>query len=666
MVLDNIGSDWLIDRVGGLTDHLDILTPVQVNEANRYLTVGRYKGHIDYGVTPFLGEILNCFDVNSPVREINLLKGVQIGYSTLLEGGALYFVLQVPGTPIMYMSADKELAESRVADNYVPMIKDSGLDHLYANMSGGNRKSAQKDSLLQFVGGTTIRPFGAKNAAKMRNYSIMVFLKDEIDAWAENVGKDGDPDKLTDARCEQYWEVRKIFRGSTPTIKQTSKIYKQFRRGDERCYMFNCLSCGFEQTLVSFTHDKGPRWYGKNRETGKRFGFVWDSEEGLLVPESVRYLCRNCGHEHFDYHKEIMLSPDNGAYWKPTSKPVRPGIRSYYLPAFYSPFKKWSERIADFLEAWDMDTRKPKSISEFQVFFNNVIAWPFEVSGERIRLEVVSYHRRICYKKGEIPNSFAKDFAGSRILFLTCQVDVHKDNLAVAVMGWTIEGRCFVIDYRRLEPDIENGEPPCTEVDSPVWGDLREIIEEAEFSGDDGVKYKVFLTLIDAGYAHDTVLQFCSDYDSGVVPILGRDRPTKAAKIVEFSEFKTKIGTVGYNITADHYKDRLAPVLRREWSPESGDQRKFHFNAPSDITQKELKELTAEKKVKSLDNKGNESFSWHRPSGAKNELWDLLVYGHAAVDIIAYNICVVQHEKDDVVWPEFWQYMEDRLEIPED
>ena len=103
----------------------------------------------------------------------------------------------------------------------------------------------------------------------------------------------------------------------------------------------------------------------------------------------------------------------------------------------------------------------------------------------------------------------------------------------------------------------------------------------------------------------------------------------------------------------------MAPVLRREWSEESGDQKKYHFNAPVDISDKQLKELTVETRREKTDDKGNTSYEWYRPGNARNELWDLLGYGYAAVEILAWAICIQHFELKTVDWPRFWDYLED-------
>ncbi|MAL49670.1 MAG: hypothetical protein CMH18_07920 [Methylophaga sp.] len=646
--LDLLGADWIVSEVDGLTDEIHHVSPSTYNEENRYLpeSVTSIPGFIRYDVNPFMREIVDCFDVDSPVREVNLKKGVQITYSTVLESGALYFMGHVKTLPIMYLTADKELATARIENNFLPMLQHSGMAHIIRSSDEGNsRKTGKTANHLQFEGGGYLVPFGARNADKMRSYSIAVMLKDEIDAWPDRVGKDGDPDSLSDDRCSGYWERRKIFRGSTPLIKGSSKIQAQYERGDQRVYRVLCKACGFPQSL---------RWESIDKETGVVGGFQWETEGGVLVLESVRYCCQKCGEPHYEHDKERLFSEDHGAHWEPTARPVEPGIRSYHLPALYSPIgmQPWYKCVSAYMAGFDPVERKVRDLGRYQVFYNNILAEPFEILGSKIRFTSVSAHRRAVYRLGQIPNEYAAKNSGSPVLFLTCQVDVHKNNLAVSVMGWARDARCYLVDYWRFEAD------DCSELSSPVWGRLRDLIEETVYTADDGKRYRVALTLIDAGYANDTVSTFCSDYATGVYPILGRDRPGKNQSIKEFAEFKTQSGTVGYRILVDHYKDRLAPVLRREWTEDAGEQKPYHFNAPVDISDKQLKELTVESRRERQDEKGQVTYYWHRPGNAANELWDLLGYGHAAVEILAWSICIQYFELDTIDWPTFWDYIE--------
>lgn len=648
----DIGSDWLADEVEGLTDEVRRMLPSEYNELNRYLppSVTSQPGYIRYAVNPYMREIVDCFSIDSPIREINVKKGVQITYSTVLESGVMYFADYIGTLPMMYITADKELAEARIEGNFLPMFHQSDKSDIIQSSDIGNpRKTGQTKNHLQFAKGAYLLPFGAKNADKMRQFSIAIMLKDELDGWPDKVGKDGDPDKLSDARTDGYTETAKIFRGSTPLLMPGSKIQANYLRGDQRIYRVLCRACSFPQQL---------RWETKDKETGLIGGFYWESEGGILQLDSVAYMCQNCGHKHYEHDKTRLFATEHGAHWHPTATPADPFIRSYHIPALYSPvgMRPWWKCVSDYIEAFDVEARKPKDIGKYQVFYNNVLAEPFKIYGANVSFRAASMHRRTVYRFGQIPNKYAADHSGSPILFLTCQVDVHKENLAVTVFGWCRDQISYVIDYWRFE--IEGKDDDCSELTSPVWARLRTLIEETTYTADDGRRYRIVTTLNDSSYANATVCTFCGEYSTGVYPILGRDRPSKNQTIKEFAEFTTQVGTVGYRVTVDHYKDRLAPVLRREWMEDAGPQKPYHFNVPVDVTNKQLTELTVETRQEKTDEKGHTSWVWHRPGGAPNELWDLLVYGHAAVEILAWSICIQHFELKTIDWPAFWDFAE--------
>lgn len=647
--MDNklVGLDWLIQRINNMIDSVEHATPIEFNEKNRYLPagVGPRSGYIRYDLFPFFREIIDCFDPRSEVREVNLKKGVQVGYTTALESILLYYIGHIKTAPVLFITADSELAKHRVDNNVIPMLIDSEMMHLIRSSdTTSTRKTGKTEGNIQWDGGGFLIYNGAQNAAKMRQFSMPLLLKDEVDGWPKNVGRDGDPDKLTDDRASAYWAVRKILRGSTP-LEMPSMIEKNYQRGDQREYNICCKKCNAPQVL-------------RMKHLGTKGGFTWEMEKNRLVIDSVRYLCKECGHPHVEVDKELLFSPDEGAHWAPTAVPVEPGIRSYHLPAFYSPygFRPWSKNILDYIEAYDEKSKSVLDPGKFQVFYNNVLGEAFEVLGGRVHFTSVSSHRRSIYRLGNIPNKYAAKYSGSPILFLTCLVDVHDNNLAVSIFGWCRNAICYLIDYERYERG--KGEPPCTDTASPVWLRMSSLLEEKTYVADDGMQYVIPITLVDAGYANDTVVTWTSGYSSGVYPVLGRDRAAKHQTIKEFAEFETQAGTVGYRILVDHYKDRLAPALRRMWTEDAGPQIRYHFNAPIDLPDKALKELTVEVRRERVDERGVTTYYWYRPGNARNELWDLLVYGHAAVEIYAWAICIQHFELEKIDWDKFWDFVQ--------
>ena len=71
-----------------------------------------------------------------------------------------------------------------------------------------------------------------------------------------------------------------------------------------------------------------------------------------------------------------------------------------------------------------------------------------------------------------------------------------------------------------------------------------------------------------------------------------------------------------------------------------------------------LKELIKETRVEEIDPRGVVTYRWKRAGNARNELWDLLVYGHAAVEILAWLVCIEHFELENIDWAQFWAYCE--------
>ena len=652
-------SEWLAEQYEGLTTEIVVLTPSKWAESTRYLpqSVTPLAGYYSFDVTPYLREILDCLSVDSPIREVALQKGVQIGATVgILENFFGYAIAHVKTAPVMLLTADKELAQTRLEQNITPMLQFSGLEHLIrSNDERNHRKQGKTNKKLEWFGGGYAVPEGAKNANKLRSISVKFLLRDEVDGYPLLVGRDGDPMNLSFARTSAYEDTRKVLDLSTPTIVGLSKISERFERGDKRRYFIRCLKCNAQQTL---------RFSRTDKDTGVVTGIVWETKDGKVVPGTVRYLCKECSHPHTNDDKTRLLSPAHGAEWIPTAVPVNPSVRSYHLSALYSPvgMQSWETTVTQWLEAWDTERNQPKDNAKLQVFYNNQLGEPFRMWGSSVRFERVSSHRRQAYHAGQVPNHWAEKHCTSAVLVVVCAVDVHKDNLAVSVWGWCRGRRVLLIDYWRFGWNEEEKKyvGDTEDLDDPhTWGKLRELIENPErYVADDGKVYRIALTLVDSGYRADDVYRFCAEYENGVFPVKGREAPPKSANLKEFSEFTSPTGVRAYGITVDFYKDRWGAALKRGWN-EDGIQPEGHFNAPVDVTDKQLKELTVETKREKIDTVTKQSlgFVWVRPSGAANELWDCLVYASAGFDILAANICE-QLGLEETNWFAFYDALE--------
>ena len=644
------GELWLREAISELTDCMRITTPIEWAETNRYLPLGvtPLPGLYSYEVCPYLKEIVSCLDIRSPVREVTLMKGAQIGATSgVLENAIGYYISQVRSAPMMLLTADKELAKIRMDKHITIMIQQSNLAHLIKSSDEISRnKTGKTNDMLEWIGGGYLLPFGARSASKLRSSPIQILLEDEVDGYPDTVGNDGDPMKLAEARTNSYAQTRKILRLSTPLLKYKSRIERKYKEGDQRKFLVPCRNCGIPQEL-RFSQST------EEKKAGKIYGLVWETTPaGALKADTVRYKCKHCGHLHSNADKVWLLPRGR---WVPTATPLSEDTRSYHLNALYAPagMYSWANIVRSYLTAWDTNLGQVKNINALQEFYNNDLGLTFENRGEKVRFITVSGLRRNFYKFGDIPNAMALLYSGSRILAVTCSVDVHKANLSVAVFGWTRGRRCYLLDYWIFEGHSED------EGDEGTWGKLQKLVLEKEYISDDGCRYRIALTVIDSGYLPSQVYKFCEKFSGGVMAIKGREASTKTAIFKEFSRFQTNAGTAVYGVNTTLYKDRMASALHKKWDRKSL-QDEGAFNMPLDISDDCVSELTAESKQEHVNtDTGEITTRWKRPSGVKNELWDLLIYAAAAIDIIAVTVCEIdlQLEKE-VDWVQFWDYIE--------
>src|SRR5690606_24077588 len=114
---------------------------------------------------------------------------------------------------------------------------------------------------------------------------------------------------------------------------------------------------------------------------------------------------------------------------------------------------------------------------------------------------------------------------------------------------------------------------------------------------------------------------------------------------------------IAFLVRVDHYKERLSLYLAQQWEG-FGLMPEGQFSAPANATDASLKELTVEEKRQKINEKTgkHEGWLWYRPSGSRNELWDLIVLASALLDMVAHECFPLDAERGRyaVPWAEFW------------
>src|SRR5262245_11007552 len=78
---------FLRRKCAALTTETRELLPSEWSERKRYLPASSSSipGYYRFDVSPYWREIIDCMSPESPVRQVSIMKGVQVGATTILE-----------------------------------------------------------------------------------------------------------------------------------------------------------------------------------------------------------------------------------------------------------------------------------------------------------------------------------------------------------------------------------------------------------------------------------------------------------------------------------------------------------------------------------------------------------------------------------------------------
>ena len=552
-------DERFIDLLDSVSPGKKFIRPSEWNEKNRTLSAAYSSkpGKFSFKWAPYFREVIDNFSPDSPIQFVSVLKPVQFGYTqTVLEGLIGYYIDILPRT-IIYATADRELAIENTDSRIQSMIQSTGIQHKIksSNKRIGSKKSGDTRGKKEFEGGT-LYAVGAQNPNKMRQVSAPVVLADEVDAWPLTT-RQGNPIDLLIDRTDAFSNDRKLLFGSTCLISATSHILKLIELGDKRYYEVPCPRCG----CMMFLFWRGDIIDGKyvNDEI---YNIKYELDGlGHVYPESIYYKCRNCEGKIFDHEKFEMLQ---SGVWIPTQDPVNELYRSYCINGLYSLFTNW-EKIVN---KWLITKKNPASL---QTFINNVCAEGWEDIVKTVNHRKIFKENRRNYSPFIVPNKCTIADGNSKILVLTCAVDVNQKNswLGVEIIGTCLNGQEYVIAKGKIHGGLEEN--------GSAWDALKMIVENVYVSDDpDPIEYDIAITGLDCGYRRDEVFAFCMN-NNYCVPLRGYQSITGEKKHKKVIVDGMKV----FNIDTRYYKIQLLEHLNYDWAGRPQKQPNCFINFPN-------------------------------------------------------------------------------------
>ncbi len=534
--------------------------------------------------TPYMREPMDRLSPADPCQKVVFKKAARVGFTEAANNLIGYVIHRAPG-PILMAQPTFTMAEDVSTIRIAPMIAASPV--LSDRVAAPRSKDATNKILQKDFPGGQLQLIGVNSPNNLREKTIRYLICDEVDAWKGEVGQEGDPLRLLEKRTATYGLRKKVLIGSNPTVKDFSRIDREFLRTDQRRYFIPCPHCGH----MDWIQWRIGGWSGKE---GRHHHIYFEERR----PETACLVCSSCDAKIPERFKTAMLAK---GVWRPTSECADPRVAGYHISGLYSPvgWLSWADCVEEFLEAKD-------DPSELRVFVNTVLGEVWQDSGESADTDVI-LGRAAAYP-GEVPIGVG---------ILVAAVDVQGDRLECKVKGYGAGEESWLIAYQVIPGDPGQDR---------VWLELDTFLR-SKFTHENGQHFRIERVTIDSGGHHtEHVYRFVQPRAPWVVAIKGSS--TKGEGIVKRMSRRNSYKVPVFSISTDTAKDviysRLC-IIR----PGPG-----YMNFPDWIDQDYVDQLTAERLVKKYVPGRGVIRTWQKIKGhERNEALDLEVYCLAALYI---------------------------------
>ena len=413
------------------------LTVSQWADTHRELTSKQSgeHGHWRTDRTPYLRELMDCLSVDSPVRDIVVMKSSQVGVTEAVVNFLGYVMHHAPA-PTMVLMPSLELRDAWKTQKLNPLFTDTPA---VRDLMGGLRvrDAAHRADVIDFPGGVLFLAGGnSPNSYAQRSARNLVL--DDLDRFPPEVGEEGDPVELAKGRTKAFRRAKRIFI-STPTAADTSLIARLWAGSDQRVWHAPCPHC---TSLIAFEWDDKHLLPGAQHQGGR-----------LMYSEQVDaawYVCGVCGATIGEHHKPRMNAHGR---WLP-QQPGRHVVGFHYSALFgaLGLAPSWLDLARGYVEAI-------KATGTYKTFVNTQLGLPHKEQGEEVHA-VGLITRREDYPE-PLPGILAR----------TAGVDVQKDRLEVSVADWGEGEECWLHDHLILPGDTAQPE---------VWAELHEALQDVQ------------------------------------------------------------------------------------------------------------------------------------------------------------------------------------------
>jgi len=550
-------SDW--------ADEYARLSVESSAEGGRWRTLPYQKGIMDAITDPH-------------IEQISVMKSARVGYTKILNHIIGYHIQNDP-CPMMLVFPTLDDCQSYSKDELSPMLRDTPC--LQGTVSDPKAKDGNNTLLKKNFAGGTLSLVGANSPRGFRMVSRRIVMFDETDGYPPSAGTEGDQIKLGIKRTE-FFSNRKIIAGSTPTVKDFSRIEKLFNQTDQRRYYVPCPICSHMQYL------KWPNFECFNDD-----------------PATTIYKCEKCNGHIPPNKKRWMIERGE---WRATAPYNGKHVGFHIWAAYsYSPNATWPNLMEEYLEC-------KKDQEQLKTFINITCGEVYEDE----------YHTKASadgLAKRAAEETYKEGIPPKEVLILTLGIDVQDDRLSMSVIGFGRNEEMYLVDRK-----VIYGSPARAD----LWAQLDEVLQ-GKYTNEEGNELKIDTAAIDTGghYTQETYQYVREREQLGLIGIKGmgqKGKPPlgKISKVdINYRGKVLKRGLSLYPVGVDVIKTTLHNKLK---DAEVG-HGYIHFYPTTTNTY--FEELTAERQILVYKN-GYQERVWKKKNNQPNEALDEMVYAYAS------------------------------------
>ena len=241
----------------------------------------RVNGNFDLSLTPYLCDPLNAWEFKGVIKEVTVVAPEQTGKSLSWIIGLLWTMIYEPCLSITVYPSDDKCTEAN-EEKLKPLMYE--IPRLAQELSMPRSFRKDRYNFLNLI--SYFQGAGSRVTSK----SAKVRIADELDDWTVH---EGQVSNIEDLRKRARSFDDSIFY-KVCTVKGSekgSKIWSEFMDGSQGFWHLGCLKCGKPTMRSADVHN-----------------MQWDISNDVVVEDSIRLVCPDCGREHvYSERREMNL-----------------------------------------------------------------------------------------------------------------------------------------------------------------------------------------------------------------------------------------------------------------------------------------------------------------------------------------------------------------------